>query len=110
MSYSESINKAGHPPADLTFCSGHHTVLWNARGDYSVLQVRQVATSLKKEFQGRAYDLLVSHTTIVFTRHILLAWQHRQTTDQRYFGGLFYLLCDESARLTGLLPCSNWWN
>ncbi|WP_127589338.1 IS4 family transposase [Paenibacillus koleovorans] len=50
---------------------------------------------LQKEFQGRSYDLLVSHTTIVFSRYILLAWQHRQSTDQRSIGGLFYLLCDE---------------
>ncbi|HEL2326980.1 TPA: transposase, partial [Streptococcus suis] len=32
---------------------------------------------LQKEFQGRSYDLLISHTTIVFSRYILLAWQHR---------------------------------
>lgn len=50
---------------------------------------------LQKEFQGRSYDLLVSHTTIVFSRYILLAWQHRKSTDTRSFGGLFYLLCDE---------------
>lgn len=50
---------------------------------------------LQKEFQGRSYDLLVSHTTIVFSRYILLAWQHRQSTDARSFGGLFYLFCDE---------------
>jgi hypothetical protein len=49
----------------------------------------------QKEFQGRSYDMLVSHTTIVFTLYILLAWQHRQSTDQRSIGGLFYLLCDE---------------
>jgi hypothetical protein len=28
---------------------------------------------LEKEFQGRSYDLLISHTTIVFTRYILLS-------------------------------------
>jgi hypothetical protein len=50
---------------------------------------------LQKEFQGRSYDMLVSHTSIVFSRYILLAWQHRQSTDQRSIGGLFYLLCDE---------------
>ena len=32
---------------------------------------------LQKEFQGRSYDMLISHTTIVFSRYILLAWQHR---------------------------------
>jgi hypothetical protein len=54
---------------------------------------------LQNEFQGRSYDLLVSHTTIVFSRYILLAWQHRQSTDARSFGGLFYLLCDEVGSL-----------
>jgi hypothetical protein len=54
---------------------------------------------LQKEFQGRSYDMLVSHTTIVFSRYILLAWQHRQSTDQRTLGGLFHLLCDEVSQL-----------
>jgi hypothetical protein len=54
---------------------------------------------LQKEFQGRSYDLLISHTTIVFSRYILLAWQHRQSTDQRTLGGLFYELCDEVSTL-----------
>lgn len=50
---------------------------------------------LQKEFQGRSYDMLVSHTTIVFSRYILLAWQHRQSTDDRTLGSLFLMLCDE---------------
>ncbi len=54
---------------------------------------------LQNEFQGRSYDLLVSHTTIVFSRYILLAWQHRQSTDSRSFGGLFFWLCDEAGTL-----------
>ncbi len=54
---------------------------------------------LQKEFQGRSYDLLISHTTIVFSRYILLAWQHRQSTDQRSLGGLFLALCDEVCEL-----------
>lgn len=54
---------------------------------------------LQKEFQGRSYDMLISHTTIVFSRYILLAWQHRQSTDNRTLGGLFHLLCDEVSQL-----------
>lgn len=50
---------------------------------------------LQKEFQGLSYDLLISHTTIVFTRYIVLSWQNRCHTDQRTLGGLFYELCDE---------------
>lgn len=50
---------------------------------------------LKKEFQGRSYDGLISHTTIVFSRYIVLAWQNRCNNDERTLGGLFYELCDE---------------
>ncbi len=50
---------------------------------------------LSKEFQGRSYDLLVSHTTIVFSRYILLSWQHRVSKDPRTLGGLFYEFSDE---------------
>jgi hypothetical protein len=50
---------------------------------------------LQKEFQGMSYDLLISHTTIVVSRYIVLSWQNRCNTDQRTLGGLFYELCDE---------------
>ncbi|BAU29633.1 putative transposase ISC1217 [Aneurinibacillus soli] len=50
---------------------------------------------LQKEFHGRSYDLLVSHTTIVFSRYIVLAWQNRQSTDRRTLGGLFLALCEK---------------
>lgn len=50
---------------------------------------------LQKEFQGLSYDLLISHTTLVFSRYIVLSWQNRYNTDQRTLGGIFYELCDE---------------
>ncbi len=45
---------------------------------------------LAKEFQGRSYDFLVAHTSIVFTRYIMLAIKARQDKDGRTFGTLFY--------------------
>ena len=54
---------------------------------------------LQKEIQGRSYDMLIGHTTIVYARFILLAWQHRQNTDDRTLGGLFSVLCDEVSEL-----------
>lgn len=54
---------------------------------------------LQKEFQGRSFDSLISHTTIVFARYIVLSWQHRCSNDQRTLGGLFYELCDEVSQL-----------
>ena len=43
--------------------------------------------------------MMISHTTIVFTRYIVLAWQHRQSTDHRSFGGMFHAMCDEVTEL-----------
>ena len=50
---------------------------------------------LEKEFEGRSYDMMISHTTIVFARYLILEWERRNNNDDRTFGGLFYLLCDE---------------
>ena len=50
---------------------------------------------LGTEFQSRSYDAIVSHTTIVFTRYILLEWIRRNQNDQKTYGELFYLLCED---------------
>ncbi|MDT3700873.1 MAG: transposase [Thermincola sp.] len=50
---------------------------------------------LGTEFQGRSFDMLISHTTVVFSRYLILEWERRQHNDDRSLGGLFYLFCDE---------------
>lgn len=50
---------------------------------------------LQKEFQGRSYDCMVAHTTIVFSRYIMLALESRYNKDIRTWGELFYVCCDE---------------
>lgn len=50
---------------------------------------------LAKEFQGRSYDALVAHTTIVFSRYIMLATTKRTNEDPRTLGTLFFAQCDE---------------
>jgi hypothetical protein len=50
---------------------------------------------LGKEFEGRSYDMMISHTTIVFSRYLILEWERRNNNDDRTFGGMFYLFCDE---------------
>ena len=50
---------------------------------------------LDTEFQSRSYDAIISHTTIVFTRYILLEWIRRNENDQKTYGELFYMLCDD---------------
>jgi hypothetical protein len=50
---------------------------------------------LGKEFEGISYDMMISHTTIVFSRYLVLEWERRQCNDDRTCGGMFYLFCDE---------------
>lgn len=50
---------------------------------------------LAKEFQGRSYDAMVAHTTIVCCRYIMLAMEKRNNEDDRTIGELFYRCCDE---------------
>lgn len=85
---------------DLTLSEREIIRIYSMRWDIEVFfKCAKSLLRLQKEFQGRSYDLLISHTTIVFTRYILLAWQHRTSTDDRSFGGLFHLLCDEVSTL-----------
>jgi hypothetical protein len=53
---------------------------------------------LAKEFEGRSYDMMTAHTTIVFIRYICLAWRRRESEDPRCFGELFFLVYDEYRR------------
>ena len=50
---------------------------------------------LGTEFQSRNYGALVGHTTIVFTRYIILEWIRRKKNDQKTYGELFYMFCDD---------------
>lgn len=85
---------------DLSLTAQEIIRIYRMRWDIEVFfKCAKSLLRLQKEFQGRSYDLLVSHTTVVFSRYILLAWQHRQSTDSRSFGGLFYWLCDEVGTL-----------
>ncbi|MPM80805.1 hypothetical protein SDC9_127855 [bioreactor metagenome] len=50
---------------------------------------------LAKEFQVRSYDMMVAHTTIVFSRYIMLAAENCNSTDLCTIGALFYYCRDE---------------
>ena len=50
---------------------------------------------LAKELQGRTYDQMFAHTTIVFARYIMLATAARDERDPRTIGALFFDCCDE---------------
>ncbi|MBP2241573.1 hypothetical protein J2Z40_002136 [Cytobacillus eiseniae] len=50
---------------------------------------------LQTKFQGRSYDFLIYHITIVFTRYIYFPGSRCRTAEQWNLGGLFYDHCDE---------------
>jgi len=39
--------------------------------------------------------MLISHTTIVFTRYLVMEWERRHNNDALSLGGLFFLFSDE---------------
>src|SRR5690625_3354679 len=81
---------------DCTLTETEIIRIYGMRWDIEVFfKTTKSLLKLQKEFQGRSYDLLISHTTIVFSRYILLSWQNRCSTDNRTLGGMFYELCDE---------------
>ncbi|MGF7128281.1 hypothetical protein J2T56_003014 [Natronobacillus azotifigens] len=81
---------------DCTLSDQEVIRIYGMRWDIEVFfKTTKLLLKLQKEFQGRSYDGLISHTTIVFTRYIVLSWQNRCSTDQRTLGGMFYELCDE---------------
>jgi hypothetical protein len=82
--------------ADCTLSEQEIVRIYGIRWDIEVFfKTTKSLLKLQKEFQGRSYDGLISHTTIMFARYKVLSWQNRCNTDQRTLGGLFYELCDE---------------
>ncbi|SDI68453.1 Transposase DDE domain-containing protein [Natribacillus halophilus] len=85
---------------DCTLSDQEIIRIYGMRWDIEVFfKTSKSLLKLQKEFQGRSYDSLISHTTIVFARYIVLAWQNRCSTDQRTLGGMFYDVCDEVSEL-----------
>lgn len=50
---------------------------------------------LGTEFQSHNYGAMVSHTTIVFTRYIILEWIRRNQNDHKTYGELFFMFCED---------------
>jgi len=58
-------------------------------------KVAKSLLQLEREFQGRSYDMLIGHATLVCVRYIFLELERRRTLDVRTCGELFYHCCDE---------------
>ncbi len=70
--------------------------IYGKRWDIEVFfKVVKSYLALAKEFQGRSYDMMVAHTTIVFMRYMMLALESRDSSDPRTIGDLFYYMCEE---------------
>ena len=81
---------------DLTLSEEEIIQIYGKRWDIEVFfKMNKSYLNLAKEFQGRSYDMMFAHTTIVFTRYIMLALEVRNTRDDKTFGGMFFELCDE---------------
>lgn len=81
---------------DLDISAAETVRIYAMRWDIEVFfKATKSLLKLAKEFQGRSYDMVICHTTIVFTRFIILQWIHREHNDHRTIGGLFFAYCDE---------------
>jgi hypothetical protein len=82
-----------------TDCSLSDTEIVRAYGNrWSIECFFKASKSFLKlgtEFQGRSYNAMVSHTAIVFTRYTILEWIRRNQNDQKTYGELFFLFCDD---------------
>jgi hypothetical protein len=56
--------------------------------------------NLAKECQGRSYDALVAHASVVCCRYIMLALAKRTSKDPRTLGTLFHACCEELQQAT----------
>uniref|UniRef100_UPI001B7F942A IS4 family transposase n=1 Tax=Alicyclobacillus contaminans TaxID=392016 RepID=UPI001B7F942A len=65
---------------------------------------------LTKELQGRTYDQMLAHTTIVFARYIMLAIASRDAQDPRTIGALFFDCCDELDDIRSVDALRRFWN
>ena len=81
---------------DITLTDEEIIRIYGKRWDIEVFfKMNKSFLNLAKEFQGRSYESMVAHTTIVFTRYIMLSTQSRNNEDLRTIGGLFFNCCDE---------------
>lgn len=81
---------------DISLSEEQIIKLYGLRWDIEVFfKMCKSYLKLAKEFQGRSYDMMTAHTTIVFMRYICLAWDQRLHIDDRSLGELFHQISDE---------------
>lgn len=55
---------------------------------------------LRKECRFKSYDAMTAHTTVVFTRYMMLSLENRESKNERSLGELFLYFSDEMSDIT----------
>ena len=86
--------------SDITIDDTKIIEIYGMRWDIEVFfKMSKSYLKFAKEFQGRSFDMLVAHTTIVYFRYIMFVTYARFSNDEKTFGDLFYQACDDVKRL-----------
>lgn len=86
---------------DTTITAEEIVALYGRRWGIEVFfKMAKSFLNLAKEFQGRSFDALVAHSTLVCCRYIMLELARRTTADPRTLGSLFHAVCDEMRQIS----------
>jgi len=86
---------------DIALDDDEIIVAYKRRWDIEVFfKMAKSFLNLVKECQGRSYDALIAHTTVVCCRYIMLELARRMNKDPRTLGTLFYACCEELQQAT----------
>ena len=81
---------------DLTIPDTEIVRLYGKRWNIEVLfKFSKHYLKLDTELECRSFEALYAHTTIVFLRYTMLAFENRVAADDRTCGELFFLVCNE---------------
>ena len=86
---------------DISLTEEQIIMTYKRRWDIEVFfKVAKSFLNLARECQGRSYDALVAHATLVCCRYIMLALAKRTNQDPRTLGSLFHACCEELQQAT----------
>jgi Transposase DDE domain. len=86
---------------DTTLTAEEIIKLYGLRWDIEVFfKMAKSFLNLAKEYQGRSFDAMVAHATLVCCRYIMLELVKRTNADPRTLGNLFHAVCDELRQIS----------
>lgn len=86
---------------DVTLNEEEIIRIYGKRWDIEVFfKVCKSYLNLSKECRSMSYDAMTAHTTVVFTRYMMLSLENRESNDNRSLGELFLYFSDEMSDIT----------